>query len=121
MALVSNSSRPLHAPWVPVAVVGGLTALAVAVIWLVAVPVGPEACALSMPAPRNCFEVHREAAAVGPTIALIVLGIAILAAAMFVRRRRLLVTVIGSIFVLTAATASYLAAAWIPAWAFPWA
>lgn len=120
MTLASNSARAPVAPWVPAAVIGGLAVLAVACIWLIAVPVGPDVCALSMPAPRNCFGGHRVAAAAGPTVAIVGLAVVATSVAILVRRGRLAVTSIGAIVVLVAATASYLAAAWIPEWAFAW-
>lgn len=56
---------------VPIVVV---TLAGLAVIWLIAVPVGPEACGLAYPGPRNCFVSQREAAALLPTIVMVLLA-----------------------------------------------
>lgn len=92
--------------------------LGIAAIWTLAVPLGPEACALTMPGPRNCFELDRARAAVFPTIAIGLLGAAIISVAVFFSpQSRRVVVFVGPVILLIASIAGYVSAAWIPSWA----
>lgn len=100
--------------WSGVAV-AALALVAVIVIWAVAVPVGPEVCALTYPGPRNCFAADRFSAGIVWTAVLGVLTIALLLVFMIGRTRRPAVIVSGIILVAVASITSYVAVAWIPA------
>ena len=92
-----------------------LALAAVIVIWAVAVPVGPEVCALTYPGPRNCVAADRISAGIVWTTVLGVLTIALSLALMLGRTRRRAVVAAGLVLVAVASIASYLAVAWIPA------
>ncbi|MBC7590554.1 MAG: hypothetical protein H7226_05850 [Salinibacterium sp.] len=111
--------RPL-AVLLPLSLVAVVTILGITAIWILAVPHGPEVCALSMPGPRNCFVADRASAARSATAAIALLGAAIMLTAVFSARSRRAIAFVGPIVLLIAAVAAYLSAAWIPAWAFPW-
>lgn len=103
-----------------VLLVAGLAILGIAAIWLLAVPRGPEVCALSMPGPRNCFISDRAQAAIASTVAVALLGASIIVVARLEPRSRRAMAFLGPLVVLIASVTAYLSAAWIPAWAFPW-
>lgn len=99
-----------------------IAAVGLGILWLVVVPTGAEACALSMPGPRNCFPSDRVSAAQVGT-ALVAIGTIIpVALALAVARSRpgTARTIAGIGLVLTSATAGYalFTSAWIPALAF---
>jgi hypothetical protein len=101
-------------------VVGIATVLALALIWFIAVPIGPEACALSLPGPRNCFTSDRVQAAIWPTI--VIIAAALLSVALLFARPKNS-RVIGAwsvVLLLVIAAASYVLVAWIPALAWTW-
>ncbi|MCR2792380.1 hypothetical protein NQ156_04815 [Microbacterium sp. zg.Y625] len=104
--------------WPAVATIG-LTALAsAAVIWLIAVPFGPEVCALSLPGPRNCFTSQRIQAAFLPTLAI--MAIAVLSIAVTLVRPRIsrFVSFVAVLLLLAMTVIAYVLVAWIPA--LPW-
>ena len=111
--------RPLTMllPLSPTAVVA---TLGITAIWILAVPLGPEVCALSMPGPRNCFVAERASAARPATIVIALLAAAIMLATLFSAQSRHAIAFVGPIILLIASAAAYLSAAWIPAWASPW-
>lgn len=93
----------------------GLAAIALLVIWLVAVPNGPEICALSMPGPRNCFDGDREHSATLASIAVVL--VAALTIALQLVRPKLwpaIRAVAWATLALSPAWA-YVVSAWIPA------
>jgi len=95
-----------------------LGAVSLAVIWLVAVPTGPEVCAAVMPPARNCFSGDRVSKAVITTIILAAVLIATVVAAWLMasgRRFAGAVAVIGAIALAVAPFTAYLWVAWIPA------
>lgn len=103
----------------PVTAIGSAAVLALALVWLVAVPIGPEVCAASLPGPRNCFISDRVQAAVLPT--LVTVAIAVLSLVVIARpSKRRSITVISVIVLLVVALASYVLVAWIPALAWSW-
>ncbi len=115
----------LSAPAVATAVALALVAVAAtALIWLVAVPVGPEVCALSMPAPRNCFAHDRIVAAATATPVLAVIALALAAAVIATeteyvdRRARNLARAAAPALLIVVATGAVISTAWIPALAW---
>lgn len=92
-----------------------MASAAIFVIWAVAVPPGPEVCALTYPGPRNCFVADRVSAAIVWTTALGVLALALALVFVLGRIRRPAVVVSGIVLVVIASAASYSAVAWIPA------
>ena len=89
-----------------------LTIVAIVLLWVVAVPRGPEVCGLSYPGPRNCFTEDRMMAGVLWSTVLGVLYVALLLVA-FVARRRVFV-VAGITLLVLASVAAYIAVAWVP-------
>jgi hypothetical protein len=85
-------------------------------IWLVAVPFGPEVCSLAMPGPRNCFTTERTTAGAAWTAIVCIVYIATLAVAIVGGRLRVL-AIAGIVVLSLAPLASFLAVAWIPAFA----
>ncbi len=117
--VVAATDRRLRAM---VAAVIVIAAVGLGILWLVVVPIGPEACALSMPGPRNCFPSDRVSAAQGGTALVALCAIVSVAIALVVARSRpRAARVIAGIgLVLTSAAVGYalFASAWIPALAF---
>lgn len=111
-----RSSSPGAGPKPTLPLVAALLAIvAIAAIWLIAVPIGPDVCALVMPAPRNCFLDHRAHNAVAPTIALAITALAILVASAAFPRARRVVGVAGVVAVLLLGAIAAVLVAWIPA------
>ena len=104
----------------PLSLTAVVAILGIAAVWILAVPFGPEVCALSMPGPRNCFVAERASAARSATIVIALLAAAIMLATLFSAQSRHAIAFVGPIVLLITAAAAYLSAAWIPAWAFPW-
>ncbi|WP_194410875.1 hypothetical protein [Microbacterium cremeum] len=102
--------KPLStvAPIVVTALVG------LAAIWLVAVPLGPEACALSLPGPRNCFVSQRLDAALLPTIMIVLLAAASMVVCLVWPRLAGAVRWVATITLVAATVSAYLLVAWIP-------
>ena len=111
--------RPLTV-LLPLSLTAVVAILGITAVWILAVPLGPEVCALSMPGPRNCFVADRASAARPATVASALLAAAIMLTAVFSARSRRAIAFVGPIVLLIASAAAYLSAAWIPAWAFPW-
>lgn len=117
-AFIGKSTEPSLRSRRGLGVAAAVLALAVAtviLIWAVAVPVGPEVCALTYPGPRNCFTVDRISAAIVWTTVLGVLSIALLLVFILGRTRRPAVIVSALVLVAVASACSYVAVAWIPA------
>ncbi|MCT9819180.1 hypothetical protein N3K63_02640 [Microbacterium sp. W1N] len=91
---------------------------ALSAVWLIAVPLGPDACALVLPGPRNCFTFDRLRAAVAPTVLLIVLAVGTLLAVILAPRTPGRAAAAGALALALAGVASYLVVAWIPALAY---
>ena len=104
----------------PLLAVGIATVLALAVVWLVAVPIGPEACALSMPGPRNCLTNDRVEAAILPTIVIIAAAILSVALLVVWPQSSRWISTCSVIVLLVMAAASYVLVAWIPSLAWTW-
>jgi hypothetical protein len=104
----------------PVIAIGAAGALALGLVWLVAVPIGPEACALSMPGPRNCFDSERVQAAILPTVAIVATSVLSLVLVFVWPGKSRLIAVSSVIVLLALAVMSYLLVAWIPALAWWW-
>ncbi|KAA9150985.1 hypothetical protein F6B41_19335 [Microbacterium lushaniae] len=102
----------------PVLLIGLFSLLALAVIWLVAVPLGPDVCALVLPAPRNCFTSDRVQAAIAPTVLVILLAIVSTLTAIFAPQARRGIAIAGPVVLAIIAALSYLLVAWIPAFAY---
>ncbi|MDL9978023.1 hypothetical protein [Microbacterium candidum] len=93
-----------------------LVALAgLALIWLVMVPVGPEACVLSLPGPRNCTITSRVEAAVIPTSGIFAIGLLSALWAILSPRSAPAARITGIVLLSLAIGVSYLLVAWIPA------
>lgn len=95
-----------------------MTLIAVAtvgMIWLVAVPTGPEVCNLTYPGPRNCFISDRLGAAVVSTVVLGLAYVLVLVTSVAFSRRRQWVVEAGVFLLLLAAIAAFVSVAWIPA------
>ncbi len=105
---------------VPLSLTAVVAILGITAIWTLAVPPGPEVCALLMPAPRNCLVAHRASAASFATVTIVLLAAAIMLTAVFSAPSRRAIASVGPIVLLITSAAAYLSAAWIPAWAFPW-
>jgi len=100
--------------WPAVATIG-LTALAsAAVIWLIAVPFGPEVCALSLPGPRNCFTSQRIQAAFLPTLVIMTIAVLSMAAALVRPRVSRVVSSVAVALLLAMTVIAYALVAWIP-------
>lgn len=90
-----------------------LTLGTLALIWLVAVPIGPMVCPTIYPAPRNCFTADRASTAIVVTIVLVavyLMTIAMTLAAPRMRRG----AIAGLILLAAAPVLAYLTVAWIP-------
>ncbi len=90
-----------------------LALIAVGLIWWVAVPVGPEVCALTMPGPRNCFAHDRQVAATVWTVVIAVACLAAILATVVLSRRRSWVVGAGIVLLLLVSVAGFAAAAWV--------
>lgn len=117
--VTKEGHRPLTM-LLPLSLTAVVAILGIAAVWILAVPFGPEVCALSMPGPRNCFVAERASAARSATIVIALLAAAIMLATLFSAQSRRAIDFVGPIVLLIASAAAYLSAAWIPAWAFPW-
>ena len=120
---MTAATKEVHRPLtvlVPLSLTTVVAILGITAIWILAVPPGPEVCALLMPAPRNCLVAHRASAASSATVVIALLAAAIMFTAVFSARSRRAIAFVGPIVLLIASAAAYLSAAWIPAWAFPW-
>ncbi|MBC7594338.1 MAG: hypothetical protein H7288_10415 [Kineosporiaceae bacterium] len=117
--VTKEGHRPLTM-LLPLSLTAVVAILGIAAVWILAVPFGPEVCALSMPGPRNCFVAERASAARSATIVIALLAAAIMLATLFSAQSRHAIAFVGPIVLLIASPAAYLSAAWIPAWAFPW-
>ncbi|GAA2995205.1 hypothetical protein [Microbacterium aurantiacum] len=119
LRVAPETDRRLHAV---VAAVIVTAAVGLGILWLVVVPTGPEACALSMPGPRNCFPSDRVSAAqVGTALVAIGAIVPVALALVVARARPRAARTIARIgLVLTSVTAGYalFTSAWIPALAF---
>lgn len=93
-----------------------LAAGTVALIWLVAVPVGPVVCAAVYPATSNCFLEHREGSALVMTVIVVALYVLTMLLAAFLGRPRGVV-VTGVILLAIAPFVSYAVVAWAPGFA----
>lgn len=90
-----------------------LAAGTVALIWLVAVPVGPVVCAAVSPPTNNCLLEHREGSALVMTVIVVALyAVAMLLAAFLRRPRGLLVAAV--LLLAVAPFVSYAVVAWAP-------
>ena len=117
--VTKEGHRPLTM-LLPLSLTAVVAILGIAAVWILAVPFGPEVCALSMPGPRNCFVAERASAARSATIVIALLAAAIMLATLFSAQSRRAIDFVGPIVLLIASAAAYLSAAWIRAWAFPW-
>jgi len=104
----------------PLLAVGIATVLALAIVWLIAVPIGPEACALSFPGPRNCFTSDRVQAATLPTIVIIAAALLSVALLFAWPKNSRMITTWSVVLLLVMAAAFYVLVAWIPALAWTW-
>ncbi|WP_163631101.1 hypothetical protein [Microbacterium sp. B35-04] len=104
-----------HRTLSPLLLIGVVALLGAGVVWLFAVPLGPEVCALILPAPRNCFTSDRIQAAIAPTIVLFLVAVGLTVAAARLPRARRRIVIVGSVALITIAGLSYLHVAWIPA------
>ncbi|MCC2032684.1 hypothetical protein [Microbacterium allomyrinae] len=104
----------------PILVIGIATVLDLAIVWLVAVPIGPEACALSLPGPRNCVMADRVQAAGLPTLAIIIAAAISIALVLVSPKRARPIAICAVILLLLLTAASYVVAGWIPALAWSW-
>ncbi|WP_322411008.1 hypothetical protein [Microbacterium invictum] len=101
-------------------VVGITTVLALVVVWLIAVSIGPEACALSLPGPRNCFAGDRVQAAILPTIVIVASAVLSTALLFAWPKNSRMITRWSVLVLILIAAASYVLVAWIPAFAWTW-
>lgn len=113
--VTSGTDRIRHprVPWglvIAAAVLGGAT---IALLWLVAVPLGPVVCPAIDPAPANCLPENRAGTAL---VVSGVVGVVALATVLFgvlVRRPRGPV-VAGAVLLAPAPIVAYLVVAWSP-------
>lgn len=94
-----------------------LTLLALAALgflWWVAVPVGPEVCALTWPGPRNCFAGDRLAAARVWTVIIVLVAFVSLVATVLLSRRHRWIPGVGASLLILVGVAGFVATAWIP-------
>ncbi|WP_248242795.1 hypothetical protein [Microbacterium kunmingense] len=110
-----SSARPTTVMLIGVLVVTLVALVAVGLIWWVAVPVGPEACSLVLPGPRNCFIHDRLAAATVWTVVIALAYLAAIVATVLLSRRWPRVVGAGIVVLLVLGVAGFVAAAWIPA------
>lgn len=104
--------------WPEVATIG-LTAIAsVTAIWLIAVPFGPEVCALSLPGPRNCFPSQRIQAAFLPTLAIMAIAVFSIAVTLVWPRISRVISFVAVLLLLAMTVIGYVLVAWIPALAW---
>lgn len=88
----------------------------IALIWLVAVPFGPEVCSLVYPPDRNCFTSDRVSKGILASAIVFVIYAATMLLALLGGRQRGLV--MAGVLVLTIGpVVAYLFVAWIPAFA----
>lgn len=91
-----------------------LTGATLLIIWLLAVPIGPEVCALTYPGPRNCFISDRVSVGIVATVLTCLVYAATLAVTVVAPRYRRFAGV-GLGLLALAPILSYLWVAWIPA------
>ena len=120
MGLVASETGGPSTMLMPLSLTAAVAILGITAIWTLAVPLGPEVCALSMPGPRNCFVHDRAAAAIVGTVAIALLGAVITLIAILSVRSRHVIVFVGPIALFIGSVVAFLSAAWIPAWAFPW-
>lgn len=109
-----DTARPRA--WLLAGVAVLLAVASVLVIWVVAVPVGPDVCAAIYPPARNCFEADRAAKGAILTLVLAVLALATTIVALLPRtqgRGRLMLA--GLVLLGVGLLISYPLVAWIPA------
>lgn len=111
----ARERREVWSTIAPIAVsaLGGL-----ALIWLVAVPLGPEACALSLPGPRNCFVSQRLDAAPLPTTVIALLAAISLGICLIWPQTARVVRWVATVLLFAATVGAYFLVAWIPALAW---
>ncbi|MGS0559966.1 hypothetical protein [Microbacterium aurugineum] len=102
--------RPL--PWVLMLLATVLAIGTVAFIWLVAVPVGPLACAAVEPPTSNCVLSHRQGSALVMTVIVVAVYVVTLLPALLRRARG--VFVVGVVLLAAAPFVSYAVVAWAP-------
>lgn len=112
----SSARRRVHRqrlPWGLLLSATLLTAGTVALIWLVAVPVGPVVCAAVEPPTRNCLLEHREGSALVMTVIVVLVYVVMMLLAVLLRRQK---GVLLSAVVLLAIApfVSYAVVAWAP-------
>jgi hypothetical protein len=113
MTQTAETATTHRIPWRRLAVATILAVGTVALLWLVAVPVGPVVCPAIYPAPLNCFAGNREGSALIMTLVVGTLYILTLFAAAIPGRRRILTTA-GVVLLAIAPFVSYAVVAWSP-------
>ncbi|MEV8271941.1 hypothetical protein [Microbacterium sp. NPDC077184] len=117
-SVAASTDRRLHAM---VAAVIVIAAVGLGILWLVVVPIGPEACALSMPGPRHCLSDRVSAAQEGTAVVALCAIVSVALPPVVARSRPRAARVMAGVgLVLTSATAggALFSSAWIPAPAF---
>lgn len=115
----SRAHRTAGRPPIPWGVLLIATLLAVgtvALIWLVAVPVGPVVCAAVYPPTANCFRDHRVGSALVMTLIVVAVYVVTVLLAALVRRPRRAI-LIGVGLLALAPFVSYAVVAWSPGFA----
>lgn len=97
----ATSRERLRVPLGRLAIATVLTASTLAVVWFVAVPLGPVACPAIMPPPTNCMSSYREGTALVISVATVSIYAATVVGALTIGRRRPAIVTAG-IVVLTA-------------------
>ena len=93
------------------------TGATIALVWFIAVPLGPSVCAAIYPPARNCFWSDRLEKGLVVSVAVVVIYIATVTLALMKNRRHHKLVVSGVALLAVAPILSYLAIAWIPAFA----
>jgi hypothetical protein len=112
----SSAQRPVHRrslPWGLLLTATLLAAGTVALIWLVAVPVGPVVCAAVDPPTRNCLLEHREGSALVMTVIVVLVYVVLTLLAVLLRRPRG-VLLAAVVLLAIAPFVSYAVVAWAP-------
>ncbi|MFJ4176063.1 hypothetical protein [Microbacterium sp. NPDC089696] len=116
MTQTAETATTHRIPWMRLTVATILAVGTVALLWLVAVPVGPVVCPAIYPAPLNCFAGNREGSALIMTLVVVALYVLTLLAAILPPRAHILTTA-GVVLLAIAPFVSYAVVAWSPGFA----